>query len=264
MRRQCRNIQDMEDLKYIPFYLDWVELMRTKDTDAKKVAFFDAIVDYALHGTVPPAPMALEDPHGVDYARRDGYLIANRQLDYIIPKIRAGASGGKSGKGDSKSRYRKQNASESQAERKQNASKTQAINIKDKDNNNIGVSNETPAGFVDEGFKKFWEAYPPNCPRKVDKKRCRAKWGAMFKNLGSEGCNALLAAVMDGLEKWKASEQWHKDGGQFIRAPLAWLNNENWKDAPATKPEDADEARRKRFVQTEQAIKEDLHRKGLL
>ena len=83
----------MEDLKYIPFYLDWIELMRTKDTDAKKVAFFDAIVDYALKGEVPPAPMSLKDPHGVDYARRDGYLIANKQLDYILPKIRGGQSG---------------------------------------------------------------------------------------------------------------------------------------------------------------------------
>ena len=25
---------------------------------------------------------------------------------------------------------------------------------------------------------------------------------------------------------------WNKDDGQFIRAPLVWLNNENWKDAP--------------------------------
>ena len=83
----------MEDLKYIPFYLDWIELMRTKDTDAKKVAFFDAIVDYALKGTVPPAPANMDDPHGIDYARRDGYLVSNKQLDYILPKIKGGASG---------------------------------------------------------------------------------------------------------------------------------------------------------------------------
>lgn len=135
----------MENLKYIPFYLDWIELMRTKDTDEKKVAFFDAIVDYALQGTVPPAPISMNDPHGVDYARRDGYLVANKQLDYMIPKIKGGSSGKGISRNKGNQNARKQNRNNTGAGL-QNNTETILLNKdkdKDKDNNNtpIGITN---------------------------------------------------------------------------------------------------------------------------
>ena len=33
---------------------------------------------------------------------------------------------------------------------------------------------------------------------------------------------------MAGLRAAKASEEWRKDGGQFVPAPLVWLNQRRW------------------------------------
>ena len=81
------------DLKYIPFYVDWVELMRTKDTLEKQLAFINGIFDYAMSGSIAPSPLAIEHPTGVDYARRDGYLVSRAQLDFMLPRIQGGSAG---------------------------------------------------------------------------------------------------------------------------------------------------------------------------
>ena len=83
-----------------------------------------------------------------------------------------------------------------------------------------------PAATVDyKGeFETFWREYPG--PRKVDKKKCREKFIA-YRKKGVD-----FKAMMDGLETWKRSAQWKSDGGAFIRAPLVWLNRENWNDKP--------------------------------
>lgn len=40
-----------------------------------------------------------------------------------------------------------------------------------------------------------------------------------------------LATMMAGLTRWKASDQWTKNDGQFIPPPATWLNREGWNDA---------------------------------
>jgi len=79
-------------------------------------------------------------------------------------------------------------------------------------------------------FNGFWSAYPSECPRKTDKKKCLAK----FTNIITHAKDAvkMFNDIMNGLEKWKKCSTWNKDNGQFIRAPLVWLNNENWNDSP--------------------------------
>ena len=38
---------------------------------------------------------------------------------------------------------------------------------------------------------------------------------------------------MESLEKHKRSDQWTKDGGQFVPHPATWLNQKRWQgDAP--------------------------------
>ena len=89
---------------------------------------------------------------------------------------------------------------------------------------------ETPAilpPVIDQWFGKFWEEYPKECPRKVDKKKCRDKFGKLVKLSPS-----IYEDILRGLEIWKQSETWLKDGGKYIKAPLVWLNSENWKDNP--------------------------------
>jgi len=55
---------------------------------------------------------------------------------------------------------------------------------------------------------------------------------------------------MTGLKRWKASEQWTKDGGRYIPHPTTWLNREGWNDAiaverTASSPADLEAAQRR-------------------
>ena len=76
----------------------------------------------------------------------------------------------------------------------------------------------TDAG--EQKFEKFWEAYP----KKIAKKAVLQKW----KNLKVN--DALFESIMKGLEAWKRSQQWMKDGGQYIPNPTTFLNQERWND----------------------------------
>ena len=149
----------MSELKYILIHPDWVEMMLTKDTAEKQVAFIVAIFEYALEGKVPPAPRDLENPRGVDYAARDGYLAAKSNIDFVLSKVRAGSKGGSAGKGVSRNlgnqNARKhpkpdpENTSKTQANQKQNNSKTEA---EQKQNNslniNINIREMSPKGDI--------------------------------------------------------------------------------------------------------------------
>ena len=90
-------------------------------------------------------------------------------------------------------------------------------------------------------FEQFWTAYPSTCPRKIDKKKCLEKFRRIV-------CDAhgvrmeIFDRLMAGLETWKKSDMWTKDGGEFIRAPLVWLNNSSWEDTPAENKKGASNA----------------------
>ena len=79
-------------------------------------------------------------------------------------------------------------------------------------------------------FNGFWSAYPSSCPRKTDKKKCLAKFTTILTH--AKDAVKMFNDIMNGLDVWKKCSTWNKDGGQFIRAPLVWLNNENWNDKP--------------------------------
>lgn len=76
----------------------------------------------------------------------------------------------------------------------------------------------TPKG--DDPFDEFWKAYPnktgKDAARKAFDKRKPGK--------------QLLADMLDALEIQKQSEQWRKQGGQFIPNPATWLNQGRWQD----------------------------------
>ncbi len=69
-------------------------------------------------------------------------------------------------------------------------------------------------------FDEFYQAYP--------KKRNRQKALQSFKKLKPSG--ELFAVMMAMLVAWKQSEEWQKDGGQFIPLPSSWLNGKRWED----------------------------------
>ena len=70
------------------------------------------------------------------------------------------------------------------------------------------------------GFEEFWSEWPQNT-RKAAKAQCAAKWA-------KQGCDENPEAVLAALRAAKASDEWKKSDGQYIPAPLVWLNQARW------------------------------------
>lgn len=93
----------------------------------------------------------------------------------------------------------------------------------------------------DDGFAEFWKAYP----RKVGKGAALKAWGKIKSK------TATLQAILQALAWQRTSDQWTKDGGQFIPHPATWLNEQRWLDEkPGASPvvnfdQAAHEAKRK-------------------
>lgn len=85
----------------------------------------------------------------------------------------------------------------------------------------------TPQG--DARFSEFWKAYP----RKVGKATAEKAWAKL------KVTDELHSTILAALEKHKVSDQWTKDGGQFIPHPSTWLNQRRWEDElEAAQPEE--------------------------
>lgn len=72
----------------------------------------------------------------------------------------------------------------------------------------------------DDGFDSFWKEYP----NRVAKQDAVKAW----KKLKVDP--ELLEKIMTGLSRWKASDEWSRDGGRYIPHPATWLNGRRWED----------------------------------
>ena len=79
-------------------------------------------------------------------------------------------------------------------------------------------AHEEPQG--PDGFDRFWELYP----RKEGKKAARKAWDKIRPGI------ELQTQIRNALRQQKTSDQWTRDGGQYIPHPATWLNGERWKD----------------------------------
>ena len=75
-------------------------------------------------------------------------------------------------------------------------------------------------------FDHFWIAYP----RKVGKGAARKAWGKIRQPA------TTLALIMIALKWQTVSEQWTKEGGQYVPMPATYLNQERWDDDPGSYP----------------------------
>lgn len=69
-------------------------------------------------------------------------------------------------------------------------------------------------------FDSFWSAYP----RHTNKKAAQQA----FQKINPD--SDLLNIMLQSVAAWKQSQQWTKDGGQFIPHPATWLNGHRWED----------------------------------
>lgn len=240
-----------EELRNFTFFENWYDMAEGRDTDEKRLAFYDTIMRYAFEGKEPKKPVKGVS-RGVDWAAWDAFnAIRPVLVTRLNTKSNIGRMGGLAGRGDAKARHGNRNAAKDDESENasRNASKTQAEtqaeNATEKRNliNKIkelfiaGSDDPAPARakrsfreFAKESFDRFWESYPSSCPRKYDKRKCLAKWELLMRD--AKDADALFRAVMEGLEKWKRSAMWNEGGGQYIKAPIVWLNGGCWEDSP--------------------------------
>lgn len=70
------------------------------------------------------------------------------------------------------------------------------------------------------GFDNFWAAYP--------RKTAKPQAAKAFARLRPD--EPLLAQMLAALALQSQTDQWQRDGGQFIPHASTWLNNRRWED----------------------------------
>lgn len=76
-------------------------------------------------------------------------------------------------------------------------------------------------------FEKFWEAYP----RRVGKQAAQKA----FAKVGPD--DELLVLMLAAVKRQTESDQWQRDGGQFVPHPATWLNGRRWEDEIQSSPQ---------------------------
>lgn len=78
--------------------------------------------------------------------------------------------------------------------------------------------------LIEELFLKFWKAYP----KKVGKQDALKSFKKIKPN--QELVDKMISVINDA----KDTEQWTKNGGQYIPNPSTWLNQGRWEDDIST------------------------------
>lgn len=204
---------------------------RIKDPTAR-AEVYDAICEYALYGNEPDIDVLSE-------MAAIAFELIKPNLDASRKKAESGKLGGR--KKQSESTF-EANGSKTEAKRKQNeASEKQEQTESKKENkkekegeNKIEIENKKKSYDAD-GFAAFWAAYP----KKAGKADALKAWNKLAPDV------VLQEQMGKALEVQKQSQQWRKDGGQYIPMPATWLNGKRWEDEVQTQtqpniPTDAD------------------------
>jgi hypothetical protein len=77
--------------------------------------------------------------------------------------------------------------------------------------------------MFESGFERFWAAWPKS-PRKGAKAACLAKWKKHYYETCAD-------QILKHVEWMKTTDQWRKDNGAFVPAPLVYLNQQRWDGA---------------------------------
>ncbi len=92
--------------------------------------------------------------------------------------------------------------------------------LQPKDSSSSSTSSSIKNKTYTDEFLKFYAVYP----KKVGKEFAWKAW------LSKNGKRPPIDIIVSVVEKLKKSDQWSKDGGQFIPNPATWLNRGGWED----------------------------------
>ena len=187
---------------------------RIKDPTAR-AEVYDAICEYALYGNEPDID-ALSEMAAI------AFELIKPNLDASRKKAESGKLGGRKKQSESNLEA---NGSKTEAKRKQKEAsehqeqtESKKENKKEKEGENK-IENKKKSYDAD-GFAAFWAAYP----KKAGKADALKAWNKLKPDV------VLQEQMGKALEVQKQSQQWRKDGGQYIPMPATWLNGRRWED----------------------------------
>lgn len=146
-----------------------------------------------------------EEPEKLSPAAATAFNLIRPVLNSARKKAASGKQGGSKPKAPSKQTVReKEKEKEREKEKENNSSKLEA-----------------------DAFEQLWADYP--LLRKGDKVAAMVAYNAhVISQVDAAEC-------LSALDDWKRSEQWAKDGGQYIPSLQHWLERELWTIKPPQK-----------------------------
>lgn len=99
---------------------------------------------------------------------------------------------------------------------------TKALPEKDKRKSNTPIP---PSG----AFLRFWTSWPKS-HRKQSQGQCWSVWQR-------SDFDQVATAILGHIEALKASEDWKREHGKYIPAPLVYLNQKRWEGAETPEPQ---------------------------
>ena len=92
-------------------------------------------------------------------------------------------------------------------------------------NPNPNSADAGSASVKNDLFDRFWSAYP----KKIGKGAAQKAFEKA--HIGKD----LIETVLKAIDQQKNTDQWKKDGGQYIPNPATWLNQQRWEDEVTVK-----------------------------
>lgn len=187
--------------KAFSFMRSFFEAAKMLQNKGDQADFLMAVCDYGLNGVEP-------DAAGVTAAM---FQLVKPNIDSALAKAAAGSKGGKS--------KTQANVKQIQA----NSSNHQPIKDKGymiKDKGYKEKEQKESELFAFDPFEDFWKVYP----KKTGKGKAREAFEKALKK------GVTTEELIEAVKKQEHSDQWMRDGGQFIPLPATWLNQERWCD----------------------------------
>jgi hypothetical protein len=191
--------------EFLPLFLDFNET--TQDlSDAQCGHLVRSLVDYA-NGKEPEISDGMEL---MAFRFLKGSIDRNARLSAV--RATAGSSGGFA-------KAKKQKLANDSKSWQTVASDSKKVNINNDINSKTNNDNDKDKDN-DNKFERFWTVYP----RHVSKQEAKRK----FEKLNPD--EELLETMIRAVEVQKESDQWTRDGGQYIPHPSTWIHQRRWED----------------------------------
>ena len=82
------------------------------------------------------------------------------------------------------------------------------------------IRNKEIKKYIYMRFEDFWKLYP----KKKGKESAKKAWEKLNPS------DELVETILSAVQRQMSSNDWTKDGGQFIPYPATWLNGHRWED----------------------------------